>query len=149
MADTECHADFFQTTHNVDREKVIVVPVSAEEELFLPQPPRISPSPIHVLFYGSFIGLQGPQHIAQAANLTPELKWTFIGTGPLLAECKDVAAGNSSVEFIPRVPYSDLPQRIGSADILMGVFGTSDKAGRVIPNKVYQALACARPVVTR
>lgn len=149
VADTQCHAEFFRTAHGVDASKLAVIPVGAEEELFVRQPPPASFSTMRVMFYGSFIGLQGPQFIAQAARHVPEVHWTFIGSGPLLDQCRDIVHNADHVQFIPRVPYEDLASRIGAADVLLGVFGTSDKAGRVIPNKVYQALACGRPVITR
>ena len=37
---------------------------------------------------------------------------------------------------------------LASADAILGIFGTSDKALRVIPNKVYQGLAVGRAVLT-
>lgn len=149
IADTESHAELFCGTHKVPRSNVAVIPVSAEESLFARQPSRPTTGRPQILFFGSFIGLQGPQHIAQAAVQVKEADWYFIGTGPLLEECTRIAASASNVNFLPRVAYEELPSKIGQADILMGIFGDSAKAGRVIPNKVYQSMACGRPVVTR
>ena len=46
------------------------------------------------------------------------------------------------------MPYSDLPALIARHDVVLGIFGTTGKAGRVIPNKVYQAAAVGRAIVT-
>lgn len=149
VADTRPHALFFERSFDLLARRIAVIPVSAEEDVFKPQapnPPRRRPQ---VLFYGSFIGLQGPQWIATAAASTPEVDWRFIGSGPCLEQCRQICQKQPNVEFLSRIPYDTLPEQIGAADILLGVFGTSQKAGRVIPNKAYQALACGRPLVTR
>jgi glycosyltransferase involved in cell wall biosynthesis len=46
------------------------------------------------------------------------------------------------------VPYESLGHELAGSAICLGIFGTSAKAARVIPNKVYQAMAVGRPVVT-
>jgi glycosyltransferase involved in cell wall biosynthesis len=38
---------------------------------------------------------------------------------------------------------------IHAADMCLGIFGESGKAGRVIPNKAYQVLSCGKPLITR
>jgi len=152
LADTDPHREFFIDAFGLDPECVAVVPVGAEESLFRPAPPREHAGGIvETLFYGSFIGLQGPQTIIEAARIYqgPPVRWRLLGAGPLYKPCRQQAKGLDSVQFEPWLPYRDLPARIAAADILLGVFGDSDKAGRVIPNKVFQALACARPVITR
>jgi glycosyltransferase involved in cell wall biosynthesis len=53
-----------------------------------------------------------------------------------------------SVNFLGRRPYDALPAMIAASDLCLGIFGTSPKAQRVIPNKVFDALACGRAVVT-
>ncbi|MFM8409028.1 MAG: glycosyltransferase, partial [Alphaproteobacteria bacterium] len=46
------------------------------------------------------------------------------------------------------VAYEDLPARLRSADVVLGIFGGSQKARMVVPNKVWQAAAVGRAIVT-
>ncbi|BHH83539.1 glycosyltransferase [Desulforhopalus sp. 52FAK] len=151
IGDTKEHCNFFHNTLGVKQSRLVDIPVGAEESIFKPISalPRQS-APLTILFYGSFLGLQGPLTVIEAAKRYsgPEVRWKFIGEGPLLHQCKQHAKGVENITFIPWVPYEELPNHIQSADILLGIFGTSQKAHRVIPNKVYQALACGKPLVT-
>ena len=149
VADTRPHADFYISQLGAPASRTHVVPVGAEETLFTRHPPRNPSDSPEILFFGSFIDLQGPQHIIEAARLVPEVRWSLLGDGPLRAHCEALAKNIPNVTFEEWIPYQELPGRIVHADILLGIFGDSPKAGRVIPNKVYQALACGRPVVTR
>jgi len=150
LADTGEHARFFSDALGVPKSNIHVVPVGAEEGLFAPAPHSPN-APIEVLFFGSFLALQGPEVIIDAARRYrgAAVRWRLIGDGPLLADCKALADGLDSVEFHDWLPYARLPNAIQHTDIVLGVFGASPKADRVIPNKVYQALACGKPLITR
>lgn len=150
LADTRLHADYFAETLGVRRDRLHVVHIGAEEALFVPAP-HAANAPLDILFYGSFIALQGPEYIVEAAlrYKGPPVRWHLAGEGPLLAQCQALAHGHPDVHFEEWIPYAQLPQRIQRADILLGIFGRTDKARRVIPNKAYQALACGKPLITQ
>lgn len=151
VADTPAHADYFHQVLGVPRERLSVLMVGAEAGLFEPCPSRQQSEKLEVLFYGSFIPLQGPRVIIDAARecKSQNVVWTLLGDGPLREACEQVAKGLDNVRFENWLPYEQLPARICQADILLGIFGTTTKAGRVVPNKVYQALASGKPLVTR
>jgi glycosyltransferase involved in cell wall biosynthesis len=149
LADTVAHAEFYIEELAARRDCTKVVQVGADETLFRFQELPIAGSAPEILFYGSFLGLQGPEVIVEAARTMPEVRWTLLGNGPLRPKCLERSGGMAHIRFEDWLPYEELPQRIGRASILLGIFGSSAKAGRVIANKVFQALACGRPLITR
>lgn len=153
IADTSSHKQYFIEQLGCTESKVVVIPVSAEEELFYPKETPKNDRP-EVLFFGTFIGLQGPIYIAESIkhyNGSP-ITLTFLGDGPERKQCEAICQEtnnpNVTVRFEEWIPFHDLPDRIRQSDICLGVFGTGEKSFRVIPNKVYQALACGKPVIT-
>ncbi|HEX7103522.1 MAG TPA: glycosyltransferase, partial [Nitrolancea sp.] len=110
-------------------------------------------SVLSVLFYGNMIPLQGVETIVRAARLLRDegVRFEIIGHGQTLGAARALAddIGATNIEWLGRVPYAELPRRIARADIVLGIFGNTAKAGRVVPNKVYQAMAMGAAIVTR
>jgi glycosyltransferase involved in cell wall biosynthesis len=151
VVDTEGHREYFHEVLGVDLKNLFVIPVGAEERLFQPAPAADPSAGIEALFYGSFLPLQGADTIVRAVRHVshPGVTFTLLGQGPERARCEALAADHPQIRFEPWLDYAALPARIHRAHLLLGVFAETAKAGRVIPNKVYQALASARPVITR
>jgi glycosyltransferase involved in cell wall biosynthesis len=143
VADTEAHARYLAERTGLADQRVAVCLVGAEERLF--RPGWAAEDPFTCLFVGKLIPLQGVETILGAARLAPELPFRVVGSGQLEPLLQDRPA---NVEWIPWVEYERLPDELHRAGCALGIFGTSGKAQRVIPNKAFQALACATPLVT-
>ena len=143
VCDTQAHADYLSAAAGLDASRVAVCLVGAEERLFRPGWARHEP--FTCLFVGKLIPLHGLETILAAARLAPEIPFRVVGSGQLDSLLADAPA---NVEHVPWVEYELLPGELHRAGCALGVFGTSDKAARVIPNKAFQALACATPLVT-
>jgi glycosyltransferase involved in cell wall biosynthesis len=140
VADTDAQRQFFQ---QLTRTPVEVCFVGAEERLFTPEWAR--PQEFEVLFVGKLIPLQGVDVVLAAARRAPEIRFRVVGSGQLSGVLTDPPA---NVVHHPWIPYDALAHALHQTGCALGIFGTSDKARRVIPNKAFQALACAAPLVT-
>ena len=143
IADTRANANFLGELGGLPRDKIEVCFVGAEERVFSPgwEPEQ----PFQALFVGKLIPLHGVATVLEAARIAAELRFRIVGSGqlePLLQRRPP------NVEHVPWVEYERLPEELHHAGCALGVFGMSEKARRVIPNKVFQALACGVPVIT-
>ena len=151
LADTDAHAKFYIKEFDVDEKKVNTLYLGFDDTVFRALPERESDGVFRILFYGSFLPLHGTDVIVETARLLDDgFRFRIVGSGQTMDEFRARADGIGSerIELSGNVPESDLPGLIAEADVVLGVFGTTPKTKMVIPNKVYQAMACGRPVVT-
>jgi glycosyltransferase involved in cell wall biosynthesis len=141
IADTAANAAHMAALSG--RDHVAHVYVGAEERLF--QHAWAQPENFNVLFVGKLIPLHGLEVILRAARLLPDVRFTVVGSGQqseLLAELP------TNVEHVAWIDYERLPLEYAGSGCALGIFGASGKAGRVIPNKAFQALAVGTPLIT-
>jgi glycosyltransferase involved in cell wall biosynthesis len=143
VADTRADAEHLGSLAGLPQERLEVAFVGAEDRLFTLQ--WQPAEPFTVLFVGKLIPLHGLETILAAARAAPELAFRLVGSGQLEHLVRERPP---NVDWLPWVEYEQLPDELHRAGCALGIFGTSDKARRVIPNKAFQAIACGTPLVT-
>jgi glycosyltransferase involved in cell wall biosynthesis len=157
--DTRAHARRMETMFGLAPGCCGHVWVGAEDDAFAPISPVKSRAVeaheggLHVLFYGQFIPLHGIATIIEAARMLREtpVSWTLVGKGQEAPKIRALLDADPlpALRWLDWIDYPDLHREIAAADVCLGIFGTSDKAASVIPNKVFQVLAAGRPLITR
>jgi glycosyltransferase involved in cell wall biosynthesis len=153
IVDTEEHLDALPARH---RPRAVVVAVGApagwhEAGRAVPQPDAGDAGrPLRVVFYGLYTPLQGAPVIGAALGsiVGAPVEITMIGHGQDEARTRAAAAGNEAVRWLDWVPAAELPAVVAGHDVCLGIFGTSEKAHRVVPNKVFQGAAAGCAIVT-
>lgn len=154
LADTRAHKDYFCRTYGLSPQKVAVLPVGFDDDLYKPVALSKKEKQFMVLFFGSFLPLHGADLIVQAAKIIsseePAIQFRLIGSGQTLPRVRSVASelSLSNVLFEGWLPQTELPRRIASSDICLGIFGATEKARRVVPHKIFQAMGMRKPVIT-
>ncbi|MDQ1627673.1 MAG: hypothetical protein QOI54_1417 [Actinomycetota bacterium] len=149
VVDTEEHRDALPPGH---RERAVVVPVGAPAGwLAAGDHDRRTPGDVlRVVFFGLYTPLQGAPVIGDALGLlaADPVRVTMVGSGQDLAETRRRAAGNAQVDWVDWVAPERLPGVVAEHDVCLGIFGTSPKAFRVVPNKVFQGAAAGTAILT-
>ena len=155
VVDTEEHLARLPERH---RARAVVVPVGAPLAWYLADRPAErdgtvrddAGEPLRVVFYGLYTPLQGAPVIGAALGQIAgaPLEVTMIGDGQDKAATMAAADGSVAVRWLDWVPAADLPALVASHDVCLGIFGASEKALRVVPNKVFQGAAAGCAIVT-
>ncbi len=152
LLDTQAHIGFFTKELGLSQKKFKKIFVGTDSGVFYPRETKRTTDKFLVHFHGHFIPLQGTRYIIEAAKLLENegVVFNIIGKGQDYCDGRDLARvlDLNNVNFIDNVHYDRLPEYISGADISLGIFGDTTKAEIVIPNKVYEAIACAKPVIT-
>ena len=154
LADTWEHAAFYGARFGLPRERLAVVPVgaAAEPRATGAARPLAEGEPLVVFQYGKWSPLHGAETVLAAAESLRgrPVRFVLAGEGQLSAALHAEIEGRqlTNVEWLGMLAPGELRARALAADVCLGIFGASDKARRVVPTKVHEALACGRPVVT-
>ena len=135
--------------------EVVVLPVGCPPWV-RPAARRADPGePLRVLYYGNFVPLHGVEYLVEALSLATaraDVALTLVGRGQSRASTEQLVATRglgAAARFVEPVSPADLMELVADHDVVVGVFGTSQKAATVIPNKVWQGLGAGVIVVTR
>lgn len=114
-------------------------------------PPDAGEGPLRAVFFGLYTPLQGATHLGQALRLLGQdagVTVTMVGTGQERPAARAAAGPNGPAIWLDWVDPDELPDLVAGHDVCLGIFGTTPKAGRVVPNKVFQGAAAGCAVLT-
>lgn len=154
--DTNQQRELLVHSYHLPPGRLIVTPVGIDEALWSPLDFLPMDNKFRVIFWGTFIPLHGLQYVVSAAAIiagrNPKIEFRIIGDG----QTADQVARQIADSDVPNITWerslisgAELRSEVARSHCVLGVFGASEKAGNVVPYKVYQAMACNKLVISR
>jgi len=152
ILDTNEHIKYFVETFQLPKDKFIRLFVGSDDNVYYPRE-KSSSDKFLVHWHGHYIPLQGAEIIIEAANIlkdNKEIEFKMIGRGQQYQKCRQLADKHhlKNINFMDNISYEQLAEQLAEANLSLGIFSLSQKASLVIPNKIYEALASARALIT-
>jgi glycosyltransferase involved in cell wall biosynthesis len=129
------------------------LPSGVDASLFSPDTSRRTNGPT-VLFMGTIYRFSGLDRVIRdwksLLAVFPTARLLIVGAGEdqnRLAGLANEAGVASNVVFTGMQPYSALPDFIRSSDVCINPFELNGITEKILPTKLFQYLACGKPVV--
>ena len=111
----------------IDVERIDLLPLGVDLELFKPAEPRLLESndrPFRVGFFKGFREVYGPTYLMRAiptvVDVYPRTRFHMIGDGPQLDRCKELSGFydiNGHIKWIRRQPHANMPNYLAGWDL--------------------------------
>lgn len=141
-------------------EKLALIPNGANTDLFRPHPAAAAAlrkelgleSSFLVLYAGIHGIAQGLETVLQAARQVqaePDIRFLFVGEGPVKAQLMEQARelGLTNVIFHAQVPRLQMPAYLSSAHVALVPLRKLELFEGALPSKMFDAWACACPTL--
>lgn len=145
------HIRIWSERYRVPEDKFYHIFLATEDSLFFPRPEPGEDSFL-VHFHGEYAPFHGVNVILRAAALLQDqgVRFQIVGFGTTYE--KDVALAGAlrlrNCHFIRWVSYEQLGETMSRAHVCLGFFGDTQRAQEVFTNKVIEAIAVKRPLIT-
>ena len=156
ILDTNEHIKYFCQEFGLNRQKFDRVFIGADGDILKikEEEGRENRRLFEVLFYGTYIPVHGIDYILKAAAILEskdsDIEFTLIGNGQTYNEMIKLneQLQNKNCRFIDFINQEELLQRIYYCNVCLGIFGSTPRAKRAIPNKVFDAISMKKPVIS-
>jgi glycosyltransferase involved in cell wall biosynthesis len=152
LVGTDQFIKLYSSMYDIPEGRFIRIPPGADGDWFVPQEDTEKRDTFTVLYWGNFL----PHHsvgtiVGAAAELRNEsYEFVFLGSGPEQKRyremCEELALSN--VRFEGFVPREEQQEWIASSHVCLGVFDDDPRTLASITNKVSEAVASKKAVVT-
>lgn len=156
LTDTEANEKCLAQDFNISPVRLRSFPLAIDEKRLLAiRQKEANDKIVRVLFTGTMIPLHGIDVILDAIRILKDeqqIEFRLVGNGQVANEITDLILQIGSERITWFADWQDantLAQEIADSDICLGVFGGDGKASRVLPFKIYMALAAGRAVISQ
>jgi glycosyltransferase involved in cell wall biosynthesis len=157
---TPAFADFLTQNRGVSADKLSVVENGVDTDLFRPCEARISPSlgpGLEAKFVVGYIGTMGMAHglgtlvdaAAELQRTMPEVVFLMVGEGAEKARAMEMAESQRlrNILWVGQQPRERIPEFIAATHVCLVPLKKTELFKTVIPTKMLEFMACARPVI--